>query len=52
MKKLKGNNPDYDEQPTLEQFEQEVADCGFRVIEIVRDKLPWVSQKFFVMEKV
>jgi len=51
LKKLKGSDIHYDGQPTLEQFRQEVTECGFKVVEIVRDKLPWVSQKFFVMEK-
>lgn len=51
LKKIKGSDIHYDEQPTLQQFQDEVAACEFRVLEVVPTGPPWVSQKFFVMEK-
>ena len=51
LKKLKGRTPPYEKQPTLEQFTAEVAQAGFHVQAIVPTGLPWVSQKYFVLEK-
>jgi ubiquinone/menaquinone biosynthesis C-methylase UbiE len=51
LKKLKGRAPPYEKQPTLEQFTAEAAQAGFRVLSIVPTGLPWVSQKYFVLEK-
>jgi ubiquinone/menaquinone biosynthesis C-methylase UbiE len=52
LKRLKGRTPPYEKQPTLEQFSAEAAQAGFRVREVVPTGLPWVSQKYFVLEKV
>jgi ubiquinone/menaquinone biosynthesis C-methylase UbiE len=52
LKKLKGRTPPYEKQPTLEQFTAEAAQAGFHVQEVVPTGLPWVSQKYFVLEKV
>ncbi len=52
LKKIKGSKTHYDEQPTLKQFHREATACGLRVLEVVPTGPPWVSQKFFVMEKV
>ena len=52
LKKIKGSKTHYDEQPTLKQFHAEATACGLRVLEVVPTGPPWVSQKFFVMEKV
>jgi ubiquinone/menaquinone biosynthesis C-methylase UbiE len=51
LKKLKGRTPPYEKQPTLEQFSVEAAQAGFCVQEVVPTGLPWVSQKYFVLEK-
>ena len=51
LKALKGRKPLYQEQPTREQFEQEVATCGFRVTKVVPTGPMWVAQKYFVLEK-
>jgi ubiquinone/menaquinone biosynthesis C-methylase UbiE len=51
LKRLKGRRPPYENQPTLEQFSEEAARSGFRVHQIVPTGLPWVSQKYFVLEK-
>lgn len=51
LKKLKGRKPPYEKQPTLEQFTAEAAQAGFGVQAIVPTGLPWVSQKYFVLEK-
>jgi ubiquinone/menaquinone biosynthesis C-methylase UbiE len=51
LKKLKGRTPPYEKQPTLEQFTAEAAQAGFTVQAIVPTGLPWVSQKYFVLEK-
>ena len=51
LKKLKGRTPPYEKQPTLEQFTAEVAQAGFTVQAVVPTGLPWVSQKYFVLEK-
>ena len=52
LKKLKGRKPPYEKQPTLDQFTAEAAQAGFRVQAIVPTGLPWVSQKYFVLEKI
>jgi ubiquinone/menaquinone biosynthesis C-methylase UbiE len=51
LKRLKGRQPPYANQPTLEAFSEEAAHSGFRVRAIVPTGLPWVSQKYFVLEK-
>jgi ubiquinone/menaquinone biosynthesis C-methylase UbiE len=51
LKKLKGRSPPYANQPTLEHFTAETNQAGFRVHSIVPTGLPWVSQKYFVLEK-
>jgi len=51
LKSLKGRKPRYDLQPTVEQFQAEVAACGFRVRALVPTGPVWVAQKYFVLEK-
>ena len=51
LKRLKGRVPPYANQPTQEEFSIEVTASGFRVLEIVATGMPWVSQKYFVLEK-
>ena len=51
LKRLKGRRPPYENQPTLEQFSEEAVQSGFRVKAIVSTGPPWVSQKYFVLEK-
>lgn len=51
LKRLKGRVPPYANQPTQEEFRNEVTECGFRVKEVVATGMPWVSQKYFVLEK-
>jgi ubiquinone/menaquinone biosynthesis C-methylase UbiE len=52
LKSLKGSKPKYAGQPTREQFEREAGACGLRVRELVSTGAAWVSQKYFVLEKV
>ena len=51
LKRLKGRTPSYQQQPTLEEFSAETLHAGFRVSRVVSTGLPWVSQKYFVLEK-
>lgn len=51
LKRLKGRVPPYASQPTQEEFSNEVSECGFKVKAIVATGMPWVSQKYFVLEK-
>lgn len=51
FKRLKGSKPDYEGQPTLAQFSEEAVRAGFRVREVVPTGPPWVSEKYFVLEK-
>lgn len=51
LKRLKGRKPLYESQPTLDQFTEEVVQSGFKVKDIVPTGPPWVSQKYFVLEK-
>jgi SAM-dependent methyltransferase len=51
LKRLKGRQPAYQNQPTIEEFGAEVVQSGFRVQSIVATGLPWVSQRYFVLEK-
>jgi hypothetical protein len=51
LKRLKGRQPPYAKQPTLEAFSAEAVQSGFHVQAIVPTGLPWVSQKYFVLEK-
>ena len=51
LKKLKGRKVNYAGQPTLEEFRSEVTAAGFRVRFLVPTGGPWVSQKYFVLEK-
>jgi SAM-dependent methyltransferase len=51
LKKLKGRKVDYAAQPTLGEFADEAAWCGFRVRDIVPTGPFWVSQKYVVLEK-
>lgn len=52
LKTLKGSKPKYAGQPTREQFERELNACGLRVRELVPTGAAWVSQKYFVLEKM
>lgn len=51
LKRLKGRQPPYKNQPTIEAFSMEAEQSGFRVHAVVPTGLPWVSQKYFVLEK-
>lgn len=51
LKRLKGRVPPYANQPTQEVFASEVTECGFQIKAIVATGMPWVSQKYFVLEK-
>jgi ubiquinone/menaquinone biosynthesis C-methylase UbiE len=51
LKALKGRKPKYDQQPTFEQFTEEVLRAGFKVRAVVRTGAAWVAQKYFVLEK-
>ena len=51
LKRVRGRKPDYEGQPTLEEFSKEVADCGFQLKDVVPTGGPWVSQKYFLLEK-
>lgn len=51
LKRLKGRTPPYANQPTQEQFRAEVTESGFRVKQVAATGMPWVSQKYFVLEK-
>lgn len=51
LKALKGRKPNYDQQPTLAQFTDEVQRCGFAVRELVPTGPAWVAQKYLVLEK-
>ena len=51
LKRLKGRQPPYSKQPTLEAFSAEAVQSGFQVQCVVPTGLPWVSQKYFVLEK-
>ncbi|MCG3147306.1 MAG: hypothetical protein PCFJNLEI_00745 [Verrucomicrobiae bacterium] len=52
LKKLKGRNPNYHEQPTREQFYAEVAQAGFQVTRLVPAGPFWVAEKYLVLEKL
>jgi ubiquinone/menaquinone biosynthesis C-methylase UbiE len=51
LKKLKGRKVDYTGQPTLAEFTEETARCGFRLLRVVPTGPFWVSEKYFVLEK-
>jgi ubiquinone/menaquinone biosynthesis C-methylase UbiE len=51
LKRLKGRTPPYEKQPTLEQFSDESVQSGFNVKAVVPIGPPWVSQRYFVLEK-
>ncbi len=51
LKALKGRKPKYDQQPTFEEFTEEVLAAGFKVRAVVRTGAAWVAQKYFVLEK-
>ncbi len=51
LKALKGRKPKYDQQPTFEEFTEEVLNAGFKVRAVVRTGAAWVAQKYFVLEK-
>ncbi len=51
LKALKGRKPSYAQQPTFEQFTEEVLAAGFKVRDVVRTGAPWVAQKYFVLER-
>lgn len=51
LKRLKGRVPPYATQPTQEEFLAEAAEVGFRVRDVVPTGMPWVSQKYVVLEK-
>jgi SAM-dependent methyltransferase len=51
LKRLKGRKASYEDQPTREEFTVECAASGFAVKAVVSTGGPWVSQKYFVMEK-
>ncbi|PYI87065.1 MAG: hypothetical protein DME26_07315 [Verrucomicrobia bacterium] len=52
IKRLKGRKPAYEGQPTLDQFTVETDKVGFVVGAIVPTGPAWVTQKYFVLEKV
>ena len=52
LKKLRGRQPVYDEQPTRDAFAGEVARSGFKVLSIVPTGPLWASQMYFVLEKI
>ena len=51
LKALKGRKPKYAQQPTFEEFTEEVLAAGFKVQAVVRTGAAWVAQKYFVLEK-
>jgi len=51
LKRLKGRTPPYSNQPTQDEFREEAVQCGFNVQAVVPTGMPWVSQKYFVLEK-
>lgn len=51
LKKLKGRKVNYGAKPTLQEFRVEFAACGFREVSFIPTGLPWVSQKYFVLER-
>lgn len=51
LKRLKGRNVDYKGQPTMDEFKNEVAQCGFRLLSIVPTGPPWIAEKYFLLEK-
>ena len=51
LKALKGRKPTYAQQPTFEEFTEEVLAAGFKVQAVVRTGAAWVAQKYFVLEK-
>ncbi len=51
LKAIKGRKPSYAQQPTFEQFTEEVLEAGFKVRAVERTGAPWVAQKYFVLEK-
>lgn len=51
LKRLKGRVPPYANQPTQEEFVVEATEVGFRVLDIVPTGMPWVSQKYVLLEK-
>jgi len=52
LKSLKGSKPKYAGQPSREQFEREAGACGLRASDLVPTGAVWVSQKYFVLEKI
>jgi ubiquinone/menaquinone biosynthesis C-methylase UbiE len=51
LKRLKGRKPPYANQPTQAEFNAETVQAGFKVQAVVSTGPPWVSQKYFVLEK-
>jgi SAM-dependent methyltransferase len=51
LKVLKGRKPQYDQQPTLEQFREEAAQTGFRLRAVIPTGPAWVAEKYLVLEK-
>lgn len=52
LKAVKGRKPKYKEQPTLAQFQEEIAASGFRLCSKVPTGPVWVSEKYLVLEKL
>jgi ubiquinone/menaquinone biosynthesis C-methylase UbiE len=51
LKRVRGRKPNYDGQPTLEEFTREISQCGFRLRNVIPTGGPWVAQKYFLLEK-
>lgn len=51
FKRLKGRQVDYSGQPTLQQFREEVLQCGFAILGVVATGAFWTSQKYFVLAR-
>jgi ubiquinone/menaquinone biosynthesis C-methylase UbiE len=52
LKRLKGRTPPYENQPTFEAFQSETEQAGFQLKALVPVGLPWVSQKYVLLEKI
>ena len=51
LKALRGRKPNYVGQPTLSEFSQEIATCGFRLLKVVPTGPLWVAQQYLLLER-